>query len=84
MLNSSSQKGQGTKVSPLVHHIIVPNMDQFTSFAACQGMLDHHLLPTPITVVGHVLGYVIVPQTDIVPPFLCGEAGPVQTIWDYC
>ena len=69
-------------MSPLVRHIIVPNVDQTASFT-CQCMLNRHPLTTPITVVGHVLGHKVVPQADVVPPFLRRQAGPVQTIRYY-
>jgi hypothetical protein len=60
----------------LICHIIMSDMDKAANFAQ-QCMLDQHLSHAAIAGSRHIQQGMVVPEADVVPPFVCRQAGTI-------
>jgi len=60
----------------------MPDMDEAADFAR-ECMFDRHLSPTTVTGGRHIQWGVVVPEADVISPFVCQQAGTIQPVWEH-
>jgi hypothetical protein len=77
--DSTGGERSAAQVPPLICHIIMPDMDEAADFAR-ECMFDRHLSPAAVTGGGHIQRGVVVPEADVVSPFVRRQVGTIQPV----
>ncbi len=70
------------QVLPFICHIIMLDMGKVANFA-WQCMLDQHLSPAAIAGNRRIQQGMFVSEVDVIPPFVCRQAGTIEPIWEH-
>ena len=77
--DSTGGECSAAQVPPLICHIIMPDMDEAADFAR-ECMFDRHLSPAAVTGGGHIQRGVVVPEADVISPFVRRQVGTIQPV----
>jgi hypothetical protein len=80
--DSTGGESSAAQVPPLIRHIIMPDMDE-TADLARECMFDRHLSPAAIAGGGHIQRGMVIPEADVISPFVCRQAGTIQPVREY-